>query len=634
MFREEQQIGLYKLIHKLGKGGFGEVWLAEKRSELVTKKVAIKLPLGEQVNIETIRQEASLWEQASGHSNVLPIIDADIYNGQVVIVSEYADGGSLADRLKTQGKLSIKEAIDMTIGVLNGLEYLHSKRIIHRDIKPANILLQGNTPRLADFGISRAMQTEAVSSTIIGTDAYMSPESFEGKRSVQTDIWAVGIVLYQLLTGNLPFPQEHPTERMFAVLLKEPEPLPDEIPQRLIEIIYKALEKDRELGQELPKRYQTTAQMREDLQNFLVNFSQSQNQSNQSTSVLPPKSVVEHNSDARQPSIATVISPLRTESTRKVIPANIQTFSSVKTIVVWLFLCLIWGTTWVFIAVGLKYLPPMTFAATRFILAVSILAIIIFLQKIPLPKTAREWKLIALTGVLQFSLNYSLVFWSEQYISSGLAAVLQAMITVFGLALAWIHLPSEKITWLKVFAVLLGITGVATIFIEQLQINNWMAFAGCAAVVVGAYAAAHASILIKAKGGKIHPASLVFCQMSCGVIPIIIYALIKEGNPLDFNWTWQAIVCILYLTIFGTIVAFWLYYWLLSKIESTKAMMISLVTPLLAVVIGAIFLGEKLPPQTFFGGILILASIGLIVFRKKINHPLRDTENTEEIKSV
>ena len=165
-------------------------------------------------------------------------------------------------------------------------------------------------------------------------------------------------------------------------------------------------------------------------------------------------------------------------------------------IIIWLILCLIWGTTWFFIKVGLEDLPPITFAAARFVLAVLILAVIIFLQKIPLPATARDWKLLALTGVLQFSVNYSLVFWSEQYISSGLAAVLQSMITVFGLVLAWIHLPNERITWLKVFAVLLGMTGVATIFIEQLQINSVMAFVGCVAIVIGAYAAAQASICL------------------------------------------------------------------------------------------------------------------------------------------
>ena len=278
-------------------------------------------------------------------------------------------------------------------------------------------------------------------------------------------------------------------------------------------------------------------------------------------------------------------------------------------IIIWLILCLIWGTTWFFIKVGLEDLPPITFAAARFVLAILILAVIIIVQKIPFPQTKRDWKLIGLTGVLQFSINYSLVFWSEQYISSGLAAVLQAMITVFGLALAWIHLPNERITRLKVGAVLLGVCGVAVIFIEQLQVNSLLAFAGCAAIVFGAYAAAHGSILVKTYGGEIHPATLVFGQMICGIAPVIIYGLAVEGNPLRLNWTWRAIICVLYLTVFGTIVAFWLYYWLLSKIESTKAMMISLVTPLIAVIIGGIFLDERLPVQTFFGGILILASI-------------------------
>lgn len=287
-------------------------------------------------------------------------------------------------------------------------------------------------------------------------------------------------------------------------------------------------------------------------------------------------------------------------------------------IFIWLVLCLVWGTTWFFIKVGLEDLPPISFAAARFVLALIILAGIILINKIELPKTVREWKLLALTGILQFSINYSLVFWSEQYISSGLAAVLQGMIPVFGLALAWFHLPDEKITWLKILAVLLGISGVAIIFIEQLQIKSVLAFAGCAAIVVGAYAAAHASILIKAYGSRIHPAGMLFGQMLCGILPLIIYGLIKEGNPFNFRWSWQALISIFYLTIFGTILAFWLYYWLLSKIESTKAMVISLVTPLIAVIVGGIFLDEKLPPQTVFGGILILAGIGLIVFKGKI----------------
>lgn len=260
MFSQNQQIGNYQLLRKLGKGGFGEVWLAIKHSQLVSKKVAIKLSHKEDVNLETIRKEVLLWEQACGHSNVLNLIDADIYNDQIFIVSEYAKDGSLHDRLKIEGKLPVKKAIEMTIGILNGLEHLHSKRIIHRDIKPQNILLQGEIPRLADFGISRTMQTGNLHSTqIIGTPSYMSPEAFEGRRDAQTDIWSVGVVLYQLLSGTLPFSQENPSERMFAIMNREFPPLADEIPPLLKNIIKKALEKSPQ------NRYQTANQMREDL---------------------------------------------------------------------------------------------------------------------------------------------------------------------------------------------------------------------------------------------------------------------------------------------------------------------------------------------------------------------------------
>jgi drug/metabolite transporter (DMT)-like permease len=295
-------------------------------------------------------------------------------------------------------------------------------------------------------------------------------------------------------------------------------------------------------------------------------------------------------------------------------------FLSLK-VLVWLILALIWSTTWIFIKIGDAELPPVAFAAARFILSVAILFVLIKVQGISLPRTAPQWRLIALTGVLQFSINYSAVFWAEQHITSGLAAVLQSMIPVFGLVLAWMFLPDETITPQKIIAILVGVIGVAIIFADQLRVESGMAFAGCVAIVVGAYAAAQASILVKAKAVNIHPAALVFCQMLCGLPAIIAYSLIAEGNPATFKWTWTSLGCVIYLAILGTVAAFWLYYWLLSKVESTKAMMISLVTPFLAVIIGAVTLGETLPPQTFLGGILIVSSIALIVFRRTRKEP-------------
>ncbi|QYO66986.1 DMT family transporter [Leptolyngbya sp. 7M] len=297
---------------------------------------------------------------------------------------------------------------------------------------------------------------------------------------------------------------------------------------------------------------------------------------------------------------------------------------------VWLLLCVIWGTTWIFIKIGLDDLPPITFASARFVLAVAILLPIIYFQRLPWPNSITEWRLIALTGILQFSVNYSTVFWAEQYITSGLAAVLQAMITVFGLGLAWIFLPNERITKQKIAAVLIGIAGVAVIFYDQLRVESILAFAGSVAIVAGSFAAAQASILVKAKGGGIHPASLLTGQMLCGLPILLTYVFIAEGGPLVHNWSARAVFSVLYLTIAGTIAAFWLYYWLLARIESTKAMMISLVTPLIAVLVGNIFLGETMPPHTIFGGVLILTAIALIVLRKRVSPIVLNEEAGEK----
>jgi len=289
-------------------------------------------------------------------------------------------------------------------------------------------------------------------------------------------------------------------------------------------------------------------------------------------------------------------------------------------VIVWIILCLIWGSTWIFIKIGLEELPPITFAVSRFLLSAVLLVPVIFFKKLTFPRTGSTWRLLILTGVLQFTINYSTVFWAEQHITSGLAAVLQAMITVFGLVLAWIFLPAERITPIKIVAVAIGIIGVGIIFADQLRVESTLAFAGAAAIVIGAYAAAQASILIKARAGGLDPVIILFVQMICGLPPLIIYALAAEGSPFHHPWGMRSTVSVLYLSIAGTIAAFWLYYWLLARIESTKAMMISLITPLIAVVIGNIVLGETLPPQTIFGGSLILASIALIVFRRRKIH--------------
>lgn len=258
MARKGDRIGPYTLLEKLGRGGFGVVWLGEKRTALAATRVALKLSNDDDVDLEVIQREASVWIEASGHPNVLPIIDADIYDDQVVIVSEYAPHGSLERWLKQHGGKAptVAKAVEMADGILAGLAHLHAKRIIHRDLKPANILLSEETPRLVDFGLARVLKSSSHSHTVSGTYAYMPPETFDGHRSEQTDIWSAGVILYELLAGRLPYPQDSDASLISAILNKLPEPLPDGLNKRLSEVVMRALRKD------LTERYQTAREMR------------------------------------------------------------------------------------------------------------------------------------------------------------------------------------------------------------------------------------------------------------------------------------------------------------------------------------------------------------------------------------
>lgn len=241
----------------------------------------------------------------------MPIIDADEYDGQIVIVSEYAPDGSLEEWLKANGAMPVERAIETTIQILGGLEFLHSRNIIHRDLKPANILLQGKTPRLADFGISRALRTTVASQSqnISGTFAYMLPEALDGKRSVQTDVWSVGVSFYQFLTGTLPFPQKEPPVLFPAIIMRAFAPLPDPIPQSLQNVIAKALAK-------LPEnRYKTASEMREDLRRVLrgeavFDFVKSNPRQKLSVKQIPPtQKVILVSAQNSQDEMATVVRP-------------------------------------------------------------------------------------------------------------------------------------------------------------------------------------------------------------------------------------------------------------------------------------------------------------------------------------
>ena len=279
--------------------------------------------------------------------------------------------------------------------------------------------------------------------------------------------------------------------------------------------------------------------------------------------------------------------------------------------VVWSTLCLIWGSTWLFIKLGLHDLPPISFAGIRFLIATIVLVSIVRIRRLPLPSTRKDWLLLLTTGMLAFTLNYGLLFWGEARTTSGLAAILQTIIPVFGLAIAHYYLPNERMTWAKVGGVLLGIAGIVVIFSHQLTGENSAGFAGSVAIVIGAFCVAYSNVLVKARGSHLDPAVLAAGQMACGFLPLLLAGWAFEGNPFLFHWTGRAVFALFYLALVGSCCAFLLFYWLVRRMDVTKTMLISLVTPVLAVLLGLWWLDEQVTWNIGFGALAIMAGIAI-----------------------
>lgn len=278
---------------------------------------------------------------------------------------------------------------------------------------------------------------------------------------------------------------------------------------------------------------------------------------------------------------------------------------------IWGALALIWGSTWLFIKVGLEDLPPFSFAGIRFAVALVPLAALMALRRARLPRRPADWALLTFTGLFSFAGSYGLVFWGEQFISSGLTALLFATFPFFGLLLAHALLPSEPLRPRKIAGVLLGIVGVAVIFADQLKLEGRMALWGAAAVLGSAVVSALSGVLIKGWGGHLDPVAVSVSQMAIGGLPLLILGLALEGNPLRLAWTPKAVFCLLYLAFVGTSLAFVLWYRLLQATEVTRAQAMPFFNTVVAVILGCLVLDESYGLKGALGGIAVLLGLGL-----------------------
>lgn len=281
------------------------------------------------------------------------------------------------------------------------------------------------------------------------------------------------------------------------------------------------------------------------------------------------------------------------------------------TIVAWLLLVIILGTSWLAMKSGLEAMPPLTFAWVRFGIGAIILGLALRIRGVPLPRDRGTWVVLATTGVLSISLSYGIGYWGCQHISSGLGSVLFSTQPLLGLLIAHVTIAGEPITRPKLVGILLGLGGLSLIFLEQLRLSSSLALWGAVAVLAAAVFTALAQVLVKLKGQSIDPLVVSFGQTACGALLLIPFGLALEGMPVMATWSGPALLSILYLTFVATAVGFFLFYWLLQRTPVTRVQLVYLVSTVLAVVLGVIVRGEQVGWRIGLGSAVVLVGVAI-----------------------
>jgi serine/threonine protein kinase len=256
MFFRGQVIGKYRIQSLLGSGGFGSVYLAE--DTWIDKKVAIKVPHRQNLDFGELVKEPRLLASMS-HPNIVTVLTAERENDQFFIVMEYVPGETLEQIIQRDGALEVSQALDFTCQMCNAVDHAHRAGVLHRDLRPGNMLvLESGMLKVTDFGTSRFLEIAAHGTTVIGSPPYMAPEQFHGKAVFASDVYSIGVTMYQMLTGELPYGTPAPSDiekLMRGELVSPPRLKNGKIPKAINDIVMKALAPD------VSARYQRASEL-------------------------------------------------------------------------------------------------------------------------------------------------------------------------------------------------------------------------------------------------------------------------------------------------------------------------------------------------------------------------------------
>ena len=291
--------------------------------------------------------------------------------------------------------------------------------------------------------------------------------------------------------------------------------------------------------------------------------------------------------------------------------------STGKTLVVLAYaaMCIIWSSTWIMIKLGLRGAPPVTAVAVRYMIAALAVFFIISLRRIRLPRERNFLYLGVFLGVFQTAIPYVLVYWGEQHISSGLAAILFSTMPISVAIVARILL-GDPLNFRKVSGILLSFAGVWIIFSDNLSFGGANAIKGMAACLISAFMASFSSVVVKKYAFSYDPFAALLLPFSLGSLLVWAFAVPAErSNPLAYDgFTWFTIF---YLALLGSVAAFAIYFWIIKRIDVTVLSYQTFIIPVLAVLIGWIFLDEIVTIRVAAGSALILAGIALAELNAK-----------------
>jgi len=284
---------------------------------------------------------------------------------------------------------------------------------------------------------------------------------------------------------------------------------------------------------------------------------------------------------------------------------------SLKIILVFCLICLIWGSTWLAIKTSLFSLTPMFSAGLRFCIASILIFAVVKINKIEIHSDKISVGLYILMGFFSFVFPFGFVYWAESRqvgIPSGLASVLFAVYPFFVLLFSYLFIPNEKIGFYKILGIVLGFGGILVIFSDSIVGDISSYFLGMLAIVLSGIMQASIAVIIKKYGFHLNPLSMNFIPMViAGIFLTLLGFLMEDFSQLKFDS--GAILSVLYLAVFGSIITFTSYYWLLKRINIVILSLIAFITPIVALMLGYLVYDEQLSLMDLWGTVLVLTGL-------------------------